>query len=622
MTDREIRDLLNIRNGEVIILSAKEGLTRKFWESYSALANTDGGIIVLGASRLKYNVYELESEINLEEMKSRFWQDLNTIGNISCTELTTTEEVVVKSVDGKAFLCISLKRASRIQRPVFIGHDPVIGSYGFDYPDVYNLSLDEVISCYIDRSLKSFDSYIKTNFSLSDLDSGSISEYRELFIKHNPNHEWSDSAFDPEDFWTRLNVLCKDRNTGHCGVSIAGLLMFGTAQTLSDPELNINLRFEYKRLSFRPLIGECEDRLEMDGSWTPNLFQFYKRVNGRITEDLFIDPKPTEFKYTSSFSVENAELDLIKSLKNVLVNALIQTDYRGQGEVQVVRYFDCLLISFSGTLPNSFEELQLTSASHCRNPILHRMFNMIGIGDITCIDSEFLSNPWEEQGWHRIKLYQCYNPNTAILRVPIASNSSKALIANRKFQTDKKLLDCSAIQKYAILLADIKGFVTNRGLQHIYDLPSTSITKALIQLTKLGILFKEGNGRSAVYRITKLRTQKRASVRTQHKQNSKSIKEKDLTDLKERESTNTLERIAFPAIRKKRMAKPRLHEIILAMCRTQELTAYDLHLYLDRKPRFLRNNYLTPAVRSGELLLKYPDNINHPKQAYRGKPVP
>jgi ATP-dependent DNA helicase RecG len=614
---------LNIRNDETIILSAKEGLSRKFWESYSALANTDGGIIVLGASLLKHNVYELESEINLEEMKSRFWQELNTIGNISCTELTTTNDVIVKPVVEERLLSISVKRASRIHRPVFTGHDPVTGSYGSKYTSIYNLSLDEVIGCYMDRSLKSFDSYIKTNLTLSDLDSKSLSEYRELFVKHNPNHEWSDSGLDPEEFWTKLNVLCKDRNTGHFSISIAGLLMFGTEQALSDPELRINLHLEYRRHQSRVSQGKYEDRLQMDGSWTPNLFQFYQRVHGRITEDLIIDPKPTKFKpeFAPVF-LGNAELDIFETLKKVLVNALIQADYRGQGSVLVERFFDRMEISFSGTLSNNLEEPQITRATHCRNPIIQRIFNMIGIGDITCIEFEFLSDPWEQQGWHQFKLIQDYNPNRAILIVPIGSNSSKALVANRKFQTDKKLLDCAAIQKYAILLAEIEGFVTNSRLQQIYDLPSTSITKALKQLTRIGILYKKGNGRSAVYRITNLRTQKRASVHMQHKQNSKFIKKKDLNDLEEREMNIILESIALPAIQKERMSKPDLHQIIVEMCRRKELTAYDLHVYLDRKPRVLRNNYLTPAVRSGELLLKYPDNINHPKQAYRGKPEP
>jgi ATP-dependent DNA helicase RecG len=623
MTDREIRDLLNIRNDETIILSAKEGLSRKFWESYSALANTGGGIIVLGARLLKHNVYELESEINLEEMKSRFLQDLNTIGNISCTELTTTEEVVVKSMDEKNLLCISVNRASREHRPVFTGHNPMVGSYRSNFNSIYKLSWDEVIGFYIDRSIKSFDSNIKLNFGLFDLDYESLHEYRTLFVKHNPNHEWSDLSLHPVDFWTRLNVLCRDRKTGYFGISIAGLLMFGTAQTLSDPELNINIQLEYRRYYSSVPQGEYEDRLQMDGSWTPNLFQFYQKVHGRITEGLIIESEPTKdtFQIMPSFT-GNEEREVFEALKDAFVKVLIHADYRGQGGVLVERFFDRLEITFPGILSNNPENLRFSSASHYRNPLVQHMFNMIGIGDRGGSGFALITTAWSQQSWKPFKIHEHHNPSRVSLAFPIASNSSKAIFAQRMFQTDEALLHCRALQKYAIIIADIEGSVTNTRLQQMYDLPGYYISQALTQLVEFGKVYKEGILRGAVYRIPKLRSEKKLSIKLKDEQDSKSIKKKMLKEFIKRGLDEGLYDISSPVKQKDRMVKSEMHKIILEMCAIQELTANDFHFLFGNNAKGIRDNYLKPAVEAGELLLKYPENKTHPKQAYRTKPDP
>ena len=42
----------------------------------------------------------------------------------------------------------------------------------------------------------------------------------------------------------------------------------------------------------------------------------------------------------------------------------------------------------------------------------------------------------------------------------------------------------------------------------------------------------------------------------------------------------------------------------------------ELAYLLERTPDGLRNNYLAKLLTKGKVRLKYPDQINHPKQAY------
>jgi ATP-dependent DNA helicase RecG len=42
----------------------------------------------------------------------------------------------------------------------------------------------------------------------------------------------------------------------------------------------------------------------------------------------------------------------------------------------------------------------------------------------------------------------------------------------------------------------------------------------------------------------------------------------------------------------------------------------ELAMLLERTPDGLRNNYLGKLIEEGKIRLKYPDQPNHPKQAY------
>lgn len=72
------------------------------------------------------------------------------------------------------------------------------------------------------------------------------------------------------------------------------------------------------------------------------------------------------------------------------------------------------------------------------------------------------------------------------------------------------------------------------------------------------------------------------------------------------------------ARRKKRLAPAVMEEMIVRLCCERPLRLKELAALLERTPDGLRTNYLGKLVDEGKIRLKYPDQPNHPRQAYIG----
>ncbi len=115
--------LLQMREGNR--LEAKEalgGLPESIWETYSAFANTDGGVILLGVEELPDKslrpVHLLDPQWILED----FWTILNDARQVS-SNLLTEENVQLAEVEGRTLLAIFVPKARPDQRPVFLQGD-------------------------------------------------------------------------------------------------------------------------------------------------------------------------------------------------------------------------------------------------------------------------------------------------------------------------------------------------------------------------------------------------------------------------------------------------------------------------------------------------------------------
>lgn len=103
-------------------------LPESFWETYSAMANTEGGVIVLGLRELSDHSLEVAGLLDPERVEEELWAALNNRQKVS-VNLLTRDSVQTLTIGGRKVLRIDVPRASRQQRPVYVNGDVLGGTY-------------------------------------------------------------------------------------------------------------------------------------------------------------------------------------------------------------------------------------------------------------------------------------------------------------------------------------------------------------------------------------------------------------------------------------------------------------------------------------------------------------
>src|SRR3990172_12326020 len=101
--------------------SARGGFPGSFWETYSAMANSEGGVVVLGV-REQAGAASLDglTTEQIARYQKTLWDGLNNRGQVSLN-LLEPQHVEIIDIDGARLLAIRIPRATRAQRPVHLG---------------------------------------------------------------------------------------------------------------------------------------------------------------------------------------------------------------------------------------------------------------------------------------------------------------------------------------------------------------------------------------------------------------------------------------------------------------------------------------------------------------------
>ena len=398
---------------------AENNVPKSAYESYSAFANTKGGYIILGVKedKTKKNPKErfiIQGIDNPEKQKEDFWNTIN--GSKVNVNILKDEDVYVVEENGTSLIVIHVPRADFNMRPVYIGENPYKGTYKRNHEGDYHATEHEVRGMIRDQNPEGNDNMIIEYYTMDDIDKETLRRYRQIFEIRNDGHVWN--ALDDKAFLEKLGGYRKDRRTGVEGLTLAGLMMFGTGQAIR--EIFDNVFMDYRNESEVTADIRWNDRITYDGTWENNLFNFFTKVTPKLTEDL---KKP--FKLEGMQRID--ETPVHKAVREAFVNLIIHADYlMDAGVLKVIKRSDEFEFTNPGILKLPLEDIYRGGNSKSRNPHMQTMLRLVGFGDNAGSGFPTILDTWEKEGWVRPELMEDTNLNqvTLVLKMVKSDNET------------------------------------------------------------------------------------------------------------------------------------------------------------------------------------------------------
>ncbi len=469
-------------NNRIEAKKALGGLPRSIWETYSAFANTNGGIILLGVEESKDKSLRPVDLPDPDKLIKAFWDIINNPNKVS-VNILTDKDVSVQEVEGNRIIAIRVPRADRYDKPVYLDDNPMTGSFRRNGEGDYRCTREEVQAMLRDAAVQTQDMRVLEKMDRDVLDADTIRRYRIRMKNHRPGHVWEE--LEDEAFLYRLGALGRGED-GLLHPTAAGLLMFGF-------EYEIVKEFPYYFLDYREQMEDgvrWTDRItSSSGEWSGNIYDFYFRVYNKIAQDIRVP-----FKLEGGDRIDDTPVH--KALREALANCMINADYYGRQGVVIVKERSRICLSNPGSFRIDIEAAKSGGVSDPRNTALIKMFNLVNIGERAGSGIPNIYSVWEKQGWKLPELSESFDPDRITLSLAIEKTSDKkqAIKTSDKNKTEKQsriIIDYLAdhIQASASELAQV------------LELSPVRTRAILKKMVDGGVVVIEGGNRNRIYKL-------------------------------------------------------------------------------------------------------------------------
>ena len=393
-------------NNRLEAKAAAVGLPKSLWATYSAFANTNGGIILLGVTEDAQHQLHVEGVNDADALVIDFWNIINNQSKISINVLND-KDVIVREFDGKKIIIISVPRAQRYDKPIYLDGN-LFSSYKRNGEGDYRCTKEVIQAMLRDASPKTQDMLVLGNMNLDVFDKDTIKRYRIRMQGIRPGHVWE--ALEDVDFLYRIGAVGRDAD-GKLHPTAAGLLMFGY-------EYEIVREYPHYFLDYREKLDDdtrWSDRfVSSSGDWSGNIYDFYFRVYNRIAQSVKVP-----FALDGISRIDDTELH--KALREALANTLINADYYGNTGVVIERNITSITMTNAGTFRIDLDEAINGGISDPRNSGLIKMFSLINIGERAGSGLPMIFKAWTGTDFAMPDITEKENPDRVCLILPVES---------------------------------------------------------------------------------------------------------------------------------------------------------------------------------------------------------
>ena len=393
-------------NNRLEAKAAAVGLPKSLWATYSAFANTNGGIILLGVTEDAQHQLHVEGVNDADALVTDFWNIINNQSKISINVLND-KDVIVREFDGKKIIIISVPRAQRYDKPIYLDGN-LFSSYKRNGEGDYRCTKEVIQAMLRDASPKTQDMLVLGNMNLDVFDKDTIKRYRIRMQGIRPGHVWE--ALEDVDFLYRIGAVGRDAD-GKLHPTAAGLLMFGY-------EYEIVREYPHYFLDYREKLDDdtrWSDRfVSSSGDWSGNIYDFYCRVYNRIAQSVKVP-----FALDGISRIDDTELH--KALREALANTLINADYYGNTGVVIERNITSITMTNAGTFRIDLDEAINGGISDPRNSGLIKMFSLINIGERAGSGLPMIFKAWTGTDFAMPDITEKENPDRVCLMLPVES---------------------------------------------------------------------------------------------------------------------------------------------------------------------------------------------------------
>ena len=471
-------------NNRIEAKRALGGLPKSLWETYSAFANTLGGIIMLGVEEFKDKTLHTVDLPDPEKLVKEFWDIVNNPNKVS-VNILSSKDVTIEVVEGNHIIVITVPRAERAYKPVYLDGNP-LNTYRRNGEGDYKCTKEEYQAMVRDASVKTQDMLVIENMDMSIFNKDSVRAYRQRMNVSRPGHVWE--QLEPEEFLWKIGAVALGED-GKKHPTSAGLLMFGN-------EYDIVREYPLYFLDYREEYDDTHrwtDRIvSSSGDWSGNVLDFFFRVYNKIQLDLKVP-----FEMEGAFRVDDTPVH--KAVREALANCIVNADYYGKGGLVVIKRRNSIEFSNPGDFRIEVATAKSGGFSDPRNSVMMKMLNLIDIGERAGSGIPSILYTWKEQGWDEPVINQFFDPNRIVLSLPLTKSDDKKVAIK---SDDKKGTIKSAAQKAMIIeyLTDhVDGSVAE--FSELLGVKTSRVKKLIYELIAEEIIISIGGNRNRKYRL-------------------------------------------------------------------------------------------------------------------------